>query len=239
MNPASDSVKDRPAPRDSATDVAESAASGWRAPQGRPTTTLLLRHGQTSLSVERRFAGRGDIPLTDLGLQQAAAAAAGIAERSRVDLVVSSPLRRAWQTALAVAERTGAPLTSDDDLVETDFGSWEGMTFAEVMARWPDEMTAWMASADAAPPGGESFASVANRVSAALDRLLTAHQGETVVIVSHVTPIKTMVCRALLAPSAALFRMHLDVASLSEAAWFADGPALLRSLNDTAHLRRA
>ncbi len=128
-------------------------------------------------------------------------------------------------------------MAADDDLAETDFGSWEGMTFAEVMARWPDEMAAWMAASDAAPPGGESFASVAERVGAALDRLLAVHQGKTVVVVSHVTPIKTIVCRALLAPSAALFRMHLDVASVSEAAWFADGPALLRSLNDTAHLR--
>jgi ribonuclease H / adenosylcobalamin/alpha-ribazole phosphatase len=95
-----------------------------------------------------------------------------------------------------------------------------------------------MDDAQAAPPGGESFAAVAERVDAALDRLLAAHQGQTVVVVSHVTPIKTMVCRALLAPSAALFRMHLDVASLTEAAWFADGPALLRSLNETAHLHR-
>jgi probable phosphoglycerate mutase len=74
-------------------------------------------------------------------------------------------------------------------------------------------------------------------VDAALDRLLAAHRGKTVVVVSHVTPIKTIVCRALLAPPAALFRMHLDVASISEANWFANGPALLRSLNDTAHLR--
>ena len=238
MSPGSDSVSDDSATDDSATDRVTAAASGWRPPQGRPTTTLLLRHGQTPLSVERRFAGRGDIPLTELGLQQAAAAAARIAERGRIDLVLTSPLRRAWQTALAVAERTGAPLTTDDGLAETDFGSWEGMTFAEVMARWPDEMAAWMAAADAAPPGGESFASVADRVNAALDRLLAVHQGETVVVVSHVTPIKSIVCRALLAPSASLFRMHLDVASLSEAAWFADGPALLRSLNDTAHLRQ-
>jgi ribonuclease H / adenosylcobalamin/alpha-ribazole phosphatase len=177
--------------------------------------------------------------MTDLGLQQAAAAATAIAARGGIDLVLTSPLRRARQTAQAVAERTGAPMATDDDLAETDFGSWEGMTFAEVMARWPDEMTEWMAAADAAPPGGESFASVAERVDAALDRLLAAHQGQTVVVVSHVTPIKTIVCRALLAPTAALFRMHLDVASLSEAAWFADGPALLRSLNDTAHLRQA
>ena len=233
MSPGSDSAAD-----DSASDNSAPAATGWRSPHSRPTTTLLLRHGQTALSVERRFAGRGDFPLTDLGLEQAAAAAAAIAERGRVDVIISSPLQRAWQTALAVAERTGAPLEADDDLAETDFGSWEGMTFAEVMASWPDEMSAWMAAADAAPPGGESFASVAERVDAALDRLLLAYQSKKVVVVSHVTPIKTMVCRAVLAPTAALFRIHLDVASVSEAAWFADGPALLRSLNDTAHLRR-
>ena len=214
------------------------SATGWRPPEGRPTTTLLLRHGQTPLSAERRFAGRGDIPLTELGLDQAAAAAAALSERGAIDLVLTSPLLRARQTAEAVAQRTGAPLAVDDDLAETDFGSWETLTFAEVMARWPAELAAWTADADSAPPGGESFTTVAKRVDAAMDRLLGAHQGETVVVVSHVTPIKTVVCRVLLAPSAALFRMHLDVASLTEAAWFADGPALLRSLNDTAHLHR-
>ncbi|HTA11222.1 MAG TPA: histidine phosphatase family protein, partial [Streptosporangiaceae bacterium] len=196
-------------------------------------------HGQTALSVERRFAGRGDIPLTDVGLEQAAAAAARLARRGNIDLVLTSPLLRARQTAVAVADAVGVPLAEDVDLAETDFGSWEGLSFGEVMARWPDEMAAWMADADAAPPGGESFAAVAVRVDAALDRLVAAHQGRTVVVVSHVTPIKTIVCRALLAPTAALFRMHLDVASLCEAAWFADGPALLRSLNDTAHLQLA
>ena len=70
-----------------------------------------------------------------------------------------------------------------------------------------------------------------------LDRLLAAYPERTLLIVSHVTPIKTMLCRALLAPPAALFRIHLDVASLCEVDWFADGPALVRSVNDTAHLR--
>jgi ribonuclease H / adenosylcobalamin/alpha-ribazole phosphatase len=233
MNPGSDSLAA------SAPGSAGRPASGWRPAQGKPTTTLLLRHGQTALSVERRFAGRGDIPLTDVGLEQAAAAAARLARRGNIDLVLTSPLLRARQTASAVADAAGVPLAEDDDLAETDFGSWEGLSFAEVMARWPDEMAAWMADADAAPPGGESFAAVGARVDAALDRLLAAHQSQTVVVVSHVTPIKTLVCRALLAPTAALFRMHLDVAALCEAAWFADGPALLRSLNDTAHLRSA
>jgi broad specificity phosphatase PhoE len=216
--------------------VSTTPATGWRRNQGKATTTLLLRHGQTPLSVERRFAGRGDIPLTELGLEQAAAAAVRLAARGGVDLVLTSPLARTRATAALVAERTGAPLAVDDDLAETDFGEWEGMSFAEVQAKWPAEMSAWLAGADKAPPGGESFAAVGCRVDAALDRLLAAHQGKTVVVVSHVTPIKIIVCRALLAPMAALFRIHLDVASLSEADWFADGPALLRSLNDTSYL---
>ena len=214
-----------------------SETTGWRAPGEAPLTTLLLRHGQTEMSAQRRFAGRGDIPLTSAGLGQAAAAATRLAERGGIDVVVTSPLSRALRTAEVVAGTVGVPLAVDPDLVETDFGDWEGLTFGEVLARWPDEMAAWQADAGAAPPGGESFAAVAKRVEAALDRLLTGRKGQTVVVVSHVTPIKTLVCRALLAPPAAMFRMHLDVAALCEAAWFTDGPALLRSLNDTAHLR--
>ncbi len=74
------------------------------------------------------------------------------------------------------------------------------------------------------------------RVTAALDRVLAARAGQTVLIVSHVTPIKMLVAAALLAPPAALYRMHLDVAALSEIDWYADGPAVLRSFNDTSHL---
>ena len=146
--------------------------SGWGPPQDKATTTLLLRHGQTAMSAERRFAGRGDIPLTDLGREQAAAAAARLKARGGIDLIASSPLSRARHTAEAVAEATGAPLVTDEDLAETDFGDWEGLTFAEVMARWPDEMAAWRGSADVAPPGGESLSSAARRALAALDRLL-------------------------------------------------------------------
>jgi broad specificity phosphatase PhoE/ribonuclease HI len=210
---------------------------GWGPPRGQATTTLLLRHGQTPLSAERRFAGRGDVPLTDVGRRQAAAAAARLGARGGIEVIVTSPLRRTRRTAEAIAETTGAPVIVNDDLVEADFGKWEGMTFAEAGAQFPDEMTAWLAGADAAPPGGESFAAAARRVLGALDRLLAAHPDRTLVLVSHVTPIKTLLCRALLAPPAALFRIHLDVASLCEVDWFPDGPALVRSVNDTAHLR--
>jgi len=215
------------------------AAPGWSPAQGRATTTLLLRHGETPLSAERRFAGRGEIPLTDEGLRQAAAAADRLAARGGTDLIVSSPLLRARQTAETVARATGAPLQADDGLAELDFGEWEGLTIAEASQRWPDEVTAWLGDVDAAPPGGESFAAAIVRVGAALDRLLAAHQFRTLLLVSHVSPIKIAVCRALLAPPATMFRFQLDVASLCQVDWFADGPAVVRSLNDTAHLRQA
>ena len=209
--------------------------TSWRPAQGEPTVTVLLRHGQTAMSVQKRYAGRSDVPLTDVGLQQAAAAAKRLASAG-LGAIVTSPLLRAAATAREVAAATGAAVVTDDGFREADFGAWEGLTFAEVRERWPAELTAWLADPQVAPPGGESFADVSARVTAALDRVLAARPGQTVLVVSHVTPIKTLVAAALLAPPAALYRMHLDVAALSEIDWYADGPAVLRSFNDTGHL---
>ena len=196
---------------------------------------MLLRHGQTPMSVQKRYAGRSDPPLTEAGVQQAAAAAKRLAPAG-FGVIVTSPLLRTVQTAQAVAAVTGAAVVTDDGFRETDFGAWEGLTFAEVRERWPAELSAWLADPEIAPPGGESFTDVSARVIAALDRVLAARAGQTVLIVSHVTPIKTLVAAALLAPPAALYRMHLDVAALCEIDWYADGPAVLRSFNDTSHL---
>jgi ribonuclease H / adenosylcobalamin/alpha-ribazole phosphatase len=207
----------------------------WRPAQGEPTTTVLLRHGQTPMSVQKRYAGRSDVPLTDAGVRQAVAAAKRLASAG-LDVIVTSPLRRAVQTAGEVAAATGAPVVADDGFRETDFGAWEGLTFAEVREGWPDEMTAWLADPAVAPPGGESFTEVSERVTAALLRVLAARDRQAVLIVSHVTPIKMLVAKALLAPPSGLFRMHLDVAALSEIDWYADGTAVLRSFNDTGHL---
>ncbi len=158
---------------------------------------------------------------------------------SRVDglaAVVSSPLRRARSTAGAVAAAAGLDVVADDDLVETDFGRWDGRTFAEVLQSWPAEHAAWLADGAVAPPGGESVNQVARRVRKVRDRLLAAYPGRTVVVVSHVTPIKLLVCSALGAPASSLFRVHLDTASLSTVDWYPDGPAVVRLLNDTSHL---
>jgi ribonuclease H / adenosylcobalamin/alpha-ribazole phosphatase len=209
--------------------------TSWTPAQGEPTVTLLLRHGQTAMSVQKRYAGRSDVPLTDVGVQQAAAAAKRLAPAG-IGVIVTSPLLRAVQTAHEVAAVTGAAVVTDDGFRETDFGAWEGLTFAEVRDRWPAEASTWLADPEVAPPGGESFTDVSARVTAALRRVLADQDGQRVLIVSHVTPIKMLVAAALLAPPAALYRMHLDVAALCEIDWYADGPAVLRSFNDTGHL---
>jgi broad specificity phosphatase PhoE/ribonuclease HI len=217
------------------TDKVPNRLSGWQDSPAPPTTTLLLRHGQTPLSIEKRFSGTGDPSLTDVGLAQARAAADRL-RTSAATAVVSSPLTRARQTAAAVASALGVDVEVEDGLRETDFGDWEGYTFAEVRGRWPREMEAWLSSTAVAPPFGESFDATTTRVRQARDRVLSRHGGETVVVVSHVSPIKTLLRIALDAPPSALYRMHLDLASLSEVQWFADGPAVVRSLNDTHHL---
>ncbi|MCW2777043.1 MAG: Phosphoglycerate mutase [Frankiales bacterium] len=210
---------------------------GWSDPApAPPTTALLLRHGQTVLSVDKRFSGLGDQPLTDVGQRQAAAAAVRLAS-SGATAVVCSPLRRARETAALVAEALGLQVEVEDGLRETDFGDWEGYTFAEVRTKWPAELDAWLASTSVAPPYGESFDATTVRVQQARDRVVARHAGETLVLVSHVTPIKTLLRLALGAPPSALYALHLDLACLSEVRWYADGPAVVRSVNDTAHLQ--
>lgn len=216
--------------------------TGWgTAPDlGAPATFVLLRHGETVLTPEKRFSGSGgtDPELSAVGRAQARHAAHAFAERGTIQEIVSSPLRRCRETAAAVAGRLGLDVRIDEGLRETDFGAWEGMTFGEVRERYGADLTAWLASPDVAPTGGgESFAEVAERVSATRDRLIARHRGRTVLLVTHVTPIKTLVRLALGAPPESLFRMELSAASVSSVAYYADGNASVRLLNDTSHLR--
>ncbi|MEU7744554.1 bifunctional RNase H/acid phosphatase [Nonomuraea sp. NPDC049158] len=221
-----------------ATTQQRNRGTGWAPPTRVATSLLLLRHGETPLSVDRRFSGLGDAELTTKGLAQASAAAERLSrEPYHVDVIVSSPLKRARQTAEAVAQRTGVAVEVDDDLREADFGVWEGHTFTEVQRGWPAELAAWLADPTTAPPDGESFEAVAERVKRAEERLVERYEGRTVLIVSHVTPIKTLLRFALMAPPAALYRMHLDLACLSLIEHYADGQSVVKSFNDTSHLR--
>lgn len=226
------------APTTSSGDV---AATAWTGQIGVPTRLILLRHGQTELSVHRRYSGHGDPELTELGQSQAAAAARALAERFAAQeiepaAILSSPLRRARQTAAALAEVTGARLQVRDRLIETDFGGWEGLTFAEARERDPELHARWLGSSEVEPPGGESFAAVGKRVTAEKDAILAEFPGRTVVLVSHVTPIKMLLREALAAGPSVLYRLHLDLASVNVAEFYPDGGASVRLVNDTSYL---
>ncbi|MEU5116334.1 bifunctional RNase H/acid phosphatase [Streptomyces longwoodensis] len=216
-------------------------SAGWGAPDlGAPATFVLLRHGETPLTPQKRFSGSGgtDPALSAAGREQAERAGAALARRGTIQHIVSSPLARTRETAAIVAAHLGLDVTVEDGLRETDFGAWEGLTFAEVRERHPDDLNAWLADTEARPTGGgESFAETAVRIAAVRDELTAAHAGRTVLLVTHVTPIKTFVRLALGAPPESLFRMELSAASVSAIAYYADGNASVRLLNDTSHLR--
>jgi len=217
---------------------------GWAPDLGRPTRFLLLRHGVTPLTGEKRFSGLGDPDLISEGLAQARAAArrlAGSAEGDpvfgRIDAIVASPLRRTQQTAQAVAEVAGLAVLTDEGFREMDFGDLEGLSFAEARARFPRELTAFLSSVRVPAPGGESVERAGARAAEARDRTAARFARQTVLIVTHVTPIKTLTCQALGAPLDSVHRMELSAASLTVVDLYGDGISNVRCVNDTAHLR--
>lgn len=217
------------------------ATPGWApADMGAPATFVLLRHGETPLTPQKRFSGSGGTnpSLSEVGRDQAERAGAALARRGTIQAIVASPLARTRETAGIVAAHLGLEVSVEDGLRETDFGAWEGLTFAEVREQYPDDLNTWLGNPEAQPTGGgESFAATATRIAATRDKLVAAYAGRTVLLVTHVTPIKTFVQLALGAPTESLFRMELSAASLSAVAYYADGNASVRLFNDTSHLR--
>ena len=150
--------------------------------------------------------------------------------------MVASPLQRCYDTATAAAKALGLDLSVDDDLIETDFGGWEGLTFAEAAEHDPELHRRWLRDTSTEPPGGESFDHVNQRVCRARDRIVAEYGGTTVLVVSHVTPIKMLLRQALDAGPGILYRLHLDLASLSIAEFYPDGASSVRLVNQTGYL---
>ena len=200
---------------------------GWGPPPGPVTTLVLVRHGATSHTADKRFSGglaSSNPGLTEEGRSQVREVADWLAPLAEaVDVVVTSPVRRTRESAEIVAERLGLAVVEEPGFAEMEFGVWDGLTFAEVSERWPDELAGWIASVDVAPDGGESFGQVQERVLAGLQRVLTSYAGRTVIVVSHVTPIKTLVSHAVDAPLSSVFRMELSTASVSVVSFYGDG----------------
>jgi broad specificity phosphatase PhoE/ribonuclease HI len=209
-------------------------ARGWFG-GGIATTLMLVRHGVTPHTADKRFSGGlgGSNPgLSDEGRAQVRATADWLAPLAEgVDVLVASPVRRTRESAEIIGDRLDKPVEVEDGLAEMEFGAWDGLTFAEIQARYPDDLDAWLGSLDQPAGGAESFRVVEKRVLAALDRLLDEHAGRTVLAVSHVTPIKMLVTRALGAPLESVYRMELAPASVTVLSFYDDGNASMRMFN--------
>lgn len=212
------------------TTTREGADGRGSSAEGVVTTLVLVRHGATAHTLDKRFSGglAGANPgLSQLGREQVRATAewlTGVV--GPLDALVVSPVRRARESADILGEVLGLPAVEEPGFAEVEFGAWDGLTFAEVAERHREDLDAWLGSVDATPGGaGESFRTVQSRVLRARNRLVADHAGRTVLVVSHVTPIKTLVAHALQAPLESLYRMELAPASVSVVSWFADDAA--------------
>jgi broad specificity phosphatase PhoE len=146
-------------------------------------TITLVRHGQTESSARMAYSGQSDIPLTDVGREQAAHAAQRLTGTG-IDAVISSPLIRARDTAQAIADATGAPLTIDDRLIEVDYGLFEGLDRAGASEKFGASFEAWRQDPFGAPvPGMEPLADALERARAGTAAALEAHAHP--VIVGH------------------------------------------------------
>ena len=162
---------------------------------GLSTRLVLIRHGETDWNVEGRYQGQADPPLNARGLEQARKLARALQDVG-IDVIYSSPLRRAWQTASVIARALGVPLYAEPRLMEIHQGDWEGRLRAEIASRYPDLFRRWLTEPwEVTPPGGEHLRDVQRRVYAAVDDILARHRGQTIALVTHRIPIALLKVR--------------------------------------------
>lgn len=200
------------------------------------TRFLLLRHGETEWNRELVFRGRKDIPLSEHGREQARRLAEALREEP-IDALYCSPLARAQETAEALNAGRELTLQLREELLDMDFGEWEGLAVSEVEARYPEEFARWRDHpAEALPPGGEGLRDIRARAAALLGELCARHQEATVAIVTHRVVCKLLVCEVLGLANSAFWRIQQDVCALNIFSAAAGKFVLLR-MNDTCHLR--
>jgi broad specificity phosphatase PhoE len=194
---------------------------------------FLARHGETEGNREMRYLGSVDQPLAPGGLEQAERLAEALAPLP-LDAVYASPLRRAADTGSRIAAARGLDLRIEERLREQCFGAWEGLTRNEVLERDRELLLGWEADLGTAPPGGEALSSVQERMLALVEDFRRDHAGSWIALVSHVGPIKALLCAALGAPLATARHLFLDPGTLTVIDW-GERP-VVRLFNAHGHL---
>lgn len=204
-------------------------------PYSRMTRILAIRHGETTWNVDSRIQGQLDIGLNDLGRRQAERAALHLADEG-LDAIYSSDLKRAHDTAQALARRSGAALRTDAGLRERCFGVFEGRTFAQIDAQWPELALRWKRrEPDFGAPGGETLVEFYARCVAAASRLAAAHAGQTIALVTHGGVLDCLYRAATRVELNAPRTWTIGNTSINRLLWTDDGFTLI-GWGDTQHL---
>jgi alpha-ribazole phosphatase len=205
-------------------------------------TAYLLRHGETEYHAQQRLLGRLDIGLNERGREQARRVVEFF-RGLKLDAVYSSPLKRCLETAAPVAEDQGLSIQIMEGLMEVDMGEWDGRTFEELFREEGELVGKWMRNpSSVAIPGGEDFGAVRDRVMSSVREITSRHPGDQrVLVVTHGGPIRGILCEALGMELDGMFRIQIDLASISAVKYFDGGipeTAMVTLVNETYHLRR-
>lgn len=206
-------------------------------------TFYLVRHGETDWNRGHRYQGHKDIPLNDAGRRQAQQLAEALAH---IDFtaVYASDLKRAYETAAAVARAKDLPVQTHEGLREMAFGRWEGLTFAEIEKQYPEDLAAYRGDpAAGAPPEGESFLQLQERVVAAWEDIIGAEsptpgkKRRRTLIVAHGGALKALICHFLGLDPASRRRFILDNVGITKVALRGGGRPLILAMNVTSHVK--
>lgn len=201
------------------------------------TRVIFVRHGETAWNHSKRYQGHSDVPLNETGRQQAESVAQRLAGEP-LAAVYCSDLIRAVQTANSIARPHLLQPIALPELREINFGAWEGLTYEEIMAGWPDLLPAVYSRPDLATiPAGESFSALQRRAAAGLASCIAAHAEETIAVVAHGGTLQALLCEALGLELGKIWRLRQDRAAINIVEYF-DSNCVVSLLNDTCHLNR-
>ena len=197
---------------------------------------VFVRHGQTEWNVSGRYQGQSDVALSAAGIEQAEKLAANFPVE-HIDAIYASDLIRARVTAETVAKRFGLGVNLEPAFRELSFGDWEGLTYEQIVASWPDAMENFLAHPDILDiPHGESFPEVQQRAMSRLQELIQKHEGQTIMVAAHGAVLRTMLTAALHMPLQYLWSIRQFNTAVNLVRYDAEGNPTGELLNSTAHV---
>jgi len=211
------------------------------------TTVILVRHGRTHLTENKKISGRGgeNPHLSELGREDAHSVAKALAKVGNTgqyaylkppSAIITSPIQRAIDTANVIASELGLQVSIEEDISEISFGDWDGHTTEEVADRWSDQWQAWRGSWTASPPNGESLQEFDDRVMRARNNIVTRYAGQTVVVVAHVMPIRGFTRYAFDGGTSSYWVTQIAPCSMTILRMWGNQATEVVTVNDTNHL---